>query len=174
MAHYAKLDENNIVIDVIVIANKNCLDEHGIECEEPGRCLCEALTGHAKWKKTSYNTRRGIHFNSNTGEISEDQSKAYRLNFAQEGMIYDESLDGFVVTENFIKKIFPRMVINPQTGYWSLPKPSIPVPEDSQLNEYPLDTYREPWFWDEYEFEWVKVKNTEQIKVHYLLYGDML
>jgi hypothetical protein len=174
MAHYAKLDDNNIVIDVIVIANKNCLDENGNECEESGRRLCEALTGHAKWKKTSYNTRLGVHYNSETNEPPEDQSKAYRLNFAQEGMRYDELLDGFVITEKMNSKRVPRMIINPQTGYWVLPKPPIPVPEDLQFDEYPLDTYQEPWFWHEYKFEWVKLKNTEQRKPYHFLNEDMI
>jgi hypothetical protein len=174
MAHYAKLDDNNIVIDVIVIANKDCLDENGNECEEPGRCLCEALSGHSKWKKTSYNTRMGVHYNPETNEPSEDQSGAYRLNFALEGMRYDEVLDGFVITEKIYPKRVPRMIINPQTGYWVLPKPAVPVPEDLQLNEYPLDTYQEPWYWHEYRFEWVKLKNTEVRNIYYFLYEDMI
>ena len=174
MAHYAKLDDNNIVIHVIVIANKDCLDENGNECEEPGRCICEALTGHAKWKKTSYNTKMGKHYDPNTGEPSEDQTKAYRLNFAQPGFKYDEVLDGFVVTDKIYHKEFPRMIINPQTGHWALPKPPIPVPEDLQLDEYPLDTYQEPWYWHEYKFEWIKLKNTEQRKIYNFLYENMI
>ena len=158
MAHYAKLDENNIVTEVIVIANKDCLDENGIECEEPGRRMCEALTGYAKWKKTSYNTKRGIHYDSNTGEISEDQSKAYRLNSAQRGMKYDESLNGFVVTESYIPKLFSRMIMNPKTGNWGLPKPNIPYPEDLMLDEYSTEEYLEPWFWNELQYVWVKVR----------------
>jgi hypothetical protein len=157
-----------------VIATKNCLDENGIECEEPGRRMCEALTGHAKWKKTSYNTRMGVHYDSNTGEPSEDQSKAYRLNYALEGMKYDEQLNGFVVTESIHRKRVPRMVINPQTGYWYLLKPPIPVPEDLQLDEYPLDTYQEPWFWHEYKFEWVKIKNTELTHFYHFLDEEMI
>lgn len=174
MAHYAKLDENNIVIDVIVIADKDCLDENGNECEEPGRCMCEALTGHANWKKTSYNTRIGVHCDPNTGQPSEDQSKAYRLNFAQEGMLYDEQLNGFVPTGNILKELLPRAIRNPKTGYWALPKPPIPVPEDLQLDEYPLETYQEPWYWHEYKFEWIKLKNTEERQEYHFLYEDMI
>jgi hypothetical protein len=161
MAHYAKLDENNIVTDVIVIGNKNCLDENGNECEEPGRCFCEFLTKHEKWKKTSYNTRGGVYYKPNSIEPHEDQTKAYRLNFAEPGMRYDESLDAFVVTELFIKKRFPRMIIDPKTGFWELPKPEILPPEDLQLDLYPLSEYREPWLWDEDKYEWVKCKKDE-------------
>jgi hypothetical protein len=174
MAHYAKLDDNNIVIDVIVIADKDCLDENGNECEEAGRRLCEALTGHAKWKKTSYNTHGGVHYDPITGNPSEDQSKAYRLNFSGIGLKYDESLDGFVLTENRVPKIVPRMIINPKTGYWSLPKPVIPCPEDLMLEQYPLEEYLEPWYWNEHKYEWVKLKRNEDNLGIYFLKEDLI
>jgi hypothetical protein len=155
MAHYAKLDENNIVIETIVIADRDCLDENGVECEENGRRMCEALTGHAKWKKTSYNTRGGVHYDPNTGEPSADQSKAYRLNFAVPGMKYNDSLNGFVQHES---KLLPRMILDSQTGFFKLPRPEIPYPEDLELDTYPLDTYQEPWFWHEHKYDWVKLK----------------
>jgi hypothetical protein len=166
MAHYAKLDENNIVIDVIVIANKDCLDENGVECEEPGRCMCEALTGYAKWKKTSRNTKLGVYCDPHTGEPSEDQSKAYRLNFAQLGFKYDKVLDGFIVTENLIPKRHSNMEINPKTGYWALPKPSVPYPEDLELDTYSLDEYLEPWFWDNNIQQWIKVRLDDPPSIH--------
>jgi hypothetical protein len=172
MAHYAKLDENNIVTDVIVIANRDCIDENGNECEEPGRRLCEFLTGHAKWKKTSYNTRSGVYYEPNTSNPSEDQSKAYRLNYAQRGMKYDELLDAFVVTEKFIAKKHPNMVMNPNTGWWGIPKPLTPPPEDLQLDKYPLDVYEEPWFWNIQSQEWVKVEH-QQVPKYCFAYGEL-
>jgi len=174
MAHYAKLDENNIVTEVIVIANRDCLDENGVECEEPGRRMCEALTGHAKWKKTSYNTKLGVHYDQNTGEPSEDQSKAYRINFAQKGMKYDEVLDGFVVTEQVSRFPFSRKTINPKTGDWALSKPIIPLPEDLELDTYPLEEYQEPWFWDERKFRWIKLKIEQSKLTHQFLYKEMI
>jgi hypothetical protein len=174
MAHYAKLDENNIVIDVIVIADRDCLDENGNECEEPGRRMCEALTGHAKWKKTSYNTRRGVYYKPNSDEPDEDQSKAFRFNYARIGLKYDEELDGFIIEQKEIKQRIPRMIYNPKNGELSLPKPPIPVPEDLKLDEYPLDTYQEPWYWHEHKFEWVKLKKDEEKRGYHFLYEDMI
>jgi hypothetical protein len=174
MAHYAKLDENNIVLETIVIADRDCLDENGVECEENGRRMCEALTGHAKWKKTSYNTRKGVHYDPNTGEPSADQSKAYRLNFAWPGLKYDESLNAFVVTEKCFPKAVPRMIINPQTGHWSLPHPGIPHLEDLELDTYPLDTYQEPWFWNENKYEWVKLKINDPILKYIFTNEEMI
>jgi hypothetical protein len=174
MAHYAKLDENNMVIEVIVIANGDCLDDQGNECEESGRRMCEALTGYAKWKKTSYNTRMGVYYKVDSDEPHEDQSNAYRLNFAQQGMKYDEVLDGFVVTDAIQQKRVPRMILNPKTGFLALPKPEVEYPKDLQLDEYPLEEYREPWFWDENKYEWVKLKKNEPQQLHHFLYDRMI
>jgi hypothetical protein len=123
MAHYAKLDENNIVLDVIVLSNNDCLDDDGNECEEKGRQLCEELTGYAKWKKTSLNTRLGVHFDPETGEESVDQSKAFRLNYAIVGMIYDESIDGFINLRPLDHKKIPcnSWNLNVNTGHYEPP-----------------------------------------------------
>jgi len=45
MAHYAKLDENNIVLRVEVVADSDCLDENNIETEEVGRQFLENVHG---------------------------------------------------------------------------------------------------------------------------------
>jgi hypothetical protein len=155
MAHYAKLDENNIVIDVIVVNDVNCLDENGNENEEKGRQFCQGLTGHANWKKTSYNTRRGVYYNQNTDGPHEDQTKAFRVNYAVVGYKYNEELDAFV--ENVDKKIFPRMILDSTTGTYKLPRPSIPEPEDLQLEQYPEEEYRTRWHWNEIQQQWIKV-----------------
>lgn len=162
MAHYARLDENNIVTDVIVIADRNCLDENGIENEEKGRQFCQTLTNHANWKKTSYNTREGVYYDANTGEPSADQSKAFRLNYAQRGMLYDETLNGFV--DGIDKKLHPRMIIQQSSGKYRLPRPSTPEPEDLQLEQYPLEVYFRRWFWNEIEQRWQKCKRDAGIE----------
>lgn len=62
MAHFAKLDENNKVLEVIVISNNDMLDENGNESEEKGIEFCRMLHGpNTTWKQTSYNgSFRGI------------------------------------------------------------------------------------------------------------------
>ena len=78
MAHFAKLDENNKVIEVIVVSNDNILDENGKENEEIGIQFCKKIQGeNTKWKQTSYN-----------GNI--------RGRYAGIGMFYDEMIDEFV------------------------------------------------------------------------------
>jgi hypothetical protein len=76
MAHYCKLDENNIVTEVIVIDNKDTADANGVEKEYIGAAYCERLFG-GTWKQTSYN-----------GNI--------RKNYAGIGYTYQADIDAFV------------------------------------------------------------------------------
>lgn len=56
MAHFAKLDSNNKVIDVIVIDNDLTHDSDGLEKEELGIAFCQSLFGaDTIWVQTSYN-----------------------------------------------------------------------------------------------------------------------
>lgn len=94
MSHFAKLDENNLVIFVTVGRQ----EDDGKEDE------LSARTGDV-YKQTSYNTRGGVHYDPETGEPSADQSKAFRKNYAGIGYTYDEDRDAFVPPkpgDNFI------------------------------------------------------------------------
>ena len=56
MAHFAKLDANNIVTQVIVVSNDDIADSSGIETESIGVAFCQKLVGaDTNWKQTSYN-----------------------------------------------------------------------------------------------------------------------
>lgn len=76
MAHFAKLDENNVVTEVIVVGNKDTSDANGVEKEYIGAAFCERLFG-GTWKQTSYN-----------GNI--------RKNYAGIGYTYQADIDAFV------------------------------------------------------------------------------
>jgi hypothetical protein len=79
MAHYAKISDQNIVEQVIVVSNEDELKD-GIESEEQGIAFCQSLFGkNTKWKKTSYN-----------GKI--------RGNYAGIGYSYDPAKDVFVTS----------------------------------------------------------------------------
>ena len=75
MAHFAELDENNIVKQVIVVHNDDLLD-NGVESEAKGIAFCQSLFG-GNWIQTSFN-----------GTI--------RFNFAGIGYSYDESRNAFI------------------------------------------------------------------------------
>ena len=56
MAHFAKLDANGIVEQVIVVSNEDAADSSGAETEEIGVAFCQKLVGAGtNWKQTSYN-----------------------------------------------------------------------------------------------------------------------
>jgi hypothetical protein len=56
MAHFAELDNNNTVLRVVVIDNKDILDSNNVESEEIGVAFCKSLYGaDTKWIQTSYN-----------------------------------------------------------------------------------------------------------------------
>ena len=81
MAHYCRLDENNIVTQVIVIDNKDTADANGVEKEYIGAAFCERLFG-GTWKQTSYN-----------GNI--------RKNYAGIGYTYNADIDAFVAPQPY-------------------------------------------------------------------------
>ena len=126
MSHFAKLDENNVV--VFVTAGRQ--EDNGREAE-----LSEQ-TGDV-YKQTSYNTRGGIHYDPNTNTPSVDQSKALRKNYAGIGYTYDDVLDAFIPP-----KPFPSWVLNEQTCLWESPTP---MPNDGKM-----------YIWDENTLSWVE------------------
>ena len=62
MAHFAQLDKNNMVINVIVVDNNELIDDTGIESEQKGIDFCKNLYGKdTEWIQTSYNAKLRIH-----------------------------------------------------------------------------------------------------------------
>lgn len=119
MAHFAHLDENNIVINVIKVANSDTADDQGNEVEDVGIQFCTDLLG-GSWKQTSYNTRYGSHYNDQ-GEI--DGGIPLRLNYASIGYVYDTDLDAF-----YPPKPYPSWSLDTVRGIWT---PPTPLPDDS-------------------------------------------
>jgi hypothetical protein len=55
MAHFAQLDENNCVVQVVVISNDDLLDGNGVEQESIGATVCQNIFGAGtRWVQTSY------------------------------------------------------------------------------------------------------------------------
>lgn len=75
MAHFAKI-ENDVVVQVIVVDNKDTADANGVEKEYIGAAFCERLLG-GTWKQTSYNGN-------------------FRKNYAGLGYTYDAARDAFI------------------------------------------------------------------------------
>jgi len=113
MGHFAKVS-NEIVTKVIVAEAdffNNFVDD------SPGQ-----------WIQTSYNTRGGVHYQPNTNEPSEDQSKALRKNYAGIGYTYDSTRDAFIPPQPF-----NSWTLNEDTCLWDSP---VPYPEDGKLYKW--------------------------------------
>jgi hypothetical protein len=134
MAHFALLDNNNRVVQVLVGRD----DDDGKEAELTAR------TGQ-QYRQTSYNTRAGVHYNPNTSEPSADQSKAFRKNYAGIGYLYDPIRDAFIPP-----KPYASWVLDELTCLWKAP---VDMPEDAGTGD-PPKVYQ----WDETTTNWVVVE----------------
>lgn len=123
MAHFAKLDSNNVVIFVTVGRD----EDNGKEAELTAR------TGDV-YKQTSYNTRGGVHYQAD-GTPSADQSKAFRKNYAGLGYTYDAGRDAFIPP-----KPYNSWVLNETTCLWDAP---VAMPTDGK--RYTWDEATTSW-----------------------------
>jgi len=123
MAHYAFLNENNIVTEVIVGKNEDDLET-----------LPEGFTSWEEWyqdfrkqtcKRTSYNTLGNIHLENGT---------PFRGNYAGIGFIYDATNDVFVSP-----KPYNSWVLNETTWLWEAPV-NLPADNDTVPYEWNEDT----------------------------------
>jgi hypothetical protein len=116
MAHFAEIDANNVVLRVIVVANRDTADVNGVEKEHIGAAFCEKLFG-GTWVQTSYNSN-------------------FRKNYAGIGHTWDAARDAFIPP-----KPFPSWVLNEDTCQWQAP---IAMPDDGQ--RYVWDEATTSWF----------------------------
>ncbi|MAG48246.1 hypothetical protein CMO86_00730 [Candidatus Woesearchaeota archaeon] len=104
MAHFAQLDENNVVTQVIVVSNDDTSDINGVETESIGIAFCQKLVGaDTNWKQTSYNNN-------------------LRVRYAGIGYIYNEELDAFVPP-----KPYASWTLNNATADWVSPLGDAPA-----------------------------------------------
>ena len=115
MAHFAEIDENNIVLRVIVVNNNDCLDADGNESESVGIAFCKGLLG-GEWLQTSYNA-------------------TFRKNYAGIGSRYDETLDAFISP-----KPYDSWILNDETAKWEAP---VAMPDDGK--DYYWDEETTSW-----------------------------
>lgn len=115
MAHYAFLDSNNIVTEVITGKNEG---EDGIDWE-----VWYGEFRGQPCKRTSYNTSGGAHASGGT---------AFRKNYAGIGYTYDESRDAFIPP-----KPYPSWLLDEDTCLWNAP---VPRPTDEKLYNWNEDT----------------------------------
>ena len=91
MAHFAELDENNIVLRVTVVNDEDCLDENGIESEAVGGKFCQDLLG-GRWVQTSYNNRIRKQY-AGVGYTYNEEANVFVAPQPYRGWIMDENFD---------------------------------------------------------------------------------
>jgi len=107
MAHFAQLDTNNIVTNIIVVHNNELLDQDGNEVEQKGIDFCKTLFGQdTNWIQTSYNGN-------------------FRKNYASGGGTYNKELDAFIA-----QKPYASWILNTDTCKWEAP---IAKPDENKL-----------------------------------------
>ena len=119
MAHFAQLDENNVVTQVIVVSNDDIKDPHtGQEDEIIGIAFCKKLLG-GNWKQTSYNNNM-------------------RVRYAGIGYSYNAELDAFVAPQPFAS-----WTLDNDTADWVSPLGAAPALTDEEV------AARSYYRWDE-------------------------
>jgi hypothetical protein len=116
MAHFAELDQNNIVLRVIVVNNADTsVDGHEIEAK--GIAFCQSLFGaDTRWVQTSYNGKT-------------------RKRYAGVGYSYDQQRDAFIPPQPY-----PSWALDAETCDWVAP---IPMPNDGDW--YMWDEPNQSW-----------------------------
>jgi hypothetical protein len=113
MAHFAKLDESNTVLEVLAVNNNELLVD-GVETETKGvEFLTNWSGGYTNWKQTSYNGR-------------------IRKNYAGVGFAYDAIRDAFIPP-----KPFPSWLLDEQSCRWNAP---VPYPNDGRMYRWDEST----------------------------------
>ena len=131
MAHFAKLDANNIVTQVIVVDNDDIKDNSGSEVESIGVAFCQKLFGgDTNWKQTSYNAGLGTGFRGNYAGVG----ATYMANVATMGV---GSTDIFIAPQPY-----PSWSIGVGTAQWYAPidgPPALTADEEAANKFYIWD-----------------------------------
>jgi len=143
MAHFANLDTNNMVIQVIVVNNNVILDENNQESEAIGISFCKSLFGeNTEWKQASYN-------------------KNFRANFPAPGDIYDTNNDVF-----YEQQPFPSWSLDTTDWLWKAPIDCPDDPENIILHYWSEELYNYNnnygWINVEHDIEYNEDTNTWQ------------
>ena len=131
MAHFAELDENNIVLRVIVVSDDDAVN---------GEVFCNTLLD-GNWKQTSYNTRGGVHYEPDTQ--TPDSGVAFRKNYAGIGYMFDEERDAFMRAQPY-----PSWTLDENTCYWEPPVPKPPFDPEGYYE------------WDEPTVNWIFIPHS--------------
>jgi hypothetical protein len=152
MAHFAELDENNIVLRVVVIGNdvptsNGPLGENDMHPD--GEIYCQNLFKGGRWKQTSYNNK-------------------FRKNYAGIGSIYNDEINMFIS-----QRPYQSFNLNKSNGEWEAP---IPYPTKKYINEnhpdgpvsYIIEWDEQNQRWTAKDKPWFDIPNTGRAQNNYI------
>ena len=142
MAHFAKINENNQVLTVLTVDNKDLFNSNQQEEELIGQQYLETHNDWPadKWIQTSYNTRNNQHDSGGT---------AFRGNYAGIGYIWDEDNQIF-----WPIKPYSSWVKNIATASWKSPIGDAPALTDEQISQNTSGTHTWHYNWNETNTTW--------------------
>jgi hypothetical protein len=119
MAYFAKINDNNIVVDVVAVHNNELLVD-GNESEQQGIDFLNTTykVDNINWKQTSYNTHAGVHSEGGT---------PLRKNYGGIGFTYDADRDAFISP-----KPYNSWILDETTCIWNSP---VAMPEDASATK---------------------------------------
>ena len=142
MAHFAKITEDNKVLQVLTLNNSDMLNAEGVENETVGQKYLEKHNNWPAqmWIQTSYNTYGNVHKNGGT---------PFRGNYAAIGYTWDEENQIF-----WPQKPYASWVKHNASASWKSPIGDAPKLSDAQTNENIAGTHA--WFykWNESTIAW--------------------
>ena len=120
MAHFARVDKG--IVKEIIVAEQDFFDSY-------------VATEAGEWIQCSYNTRGGVHYQSDRITPSDDQTKALRKNYPSPNWTYDKDRDAFIAP-----KPFNSWILNEDTCRWEAP---VAYPNDDQ--DYKWNETNQSW-----------------------------
>jgi len=113
MAHFAQLDQNNMVVQVIVVSNETINNLPFPESEPVGVAFCQSLYGSdTKWAQTSYTA-----------------SFRYRYAGSGDSFVSEAQPNGAFIEP----KPYPSWLLNTTNYTWQAP---VPYPTDGQIYQW--------------------------------------
>jgi len=142
MAHFAKISEENVVLQVLTLDDKDCVNAEGVETESVGQAYLETHNNWPAhlWIQTSYNTSKNTHALGGT---------PFRGNYAGIGNTWD--------SENQIfwgEKPYPSWVKNTTTACWNSPIGDAPALTTEQQSQNNANTHQWGYDWNEDNQTW--------------------
>jgi len=142
MAHFAKISEENEVLQVLTLDNKDCENSEGVETESVGQQYLETHNNWPAnlWIQTSYWTLNNTHLNGGT---------PFRGNYAGHGFTWDSENEIF-----WPPKPYSSWVKNTSEARWQSPIGDAPDLTAEQIAQNEANTHTNQYVWNESGQSW--------------------